>query len=188
MIKIFYVTGNSHKFKSAKRNAKDFGVNLIQKKLKIKEIQSSSIEKIAQDKAEKAFNLLKYPLIVSDSGWRIPSLGGFPGPYMHYINNWFDVKDFLKLMGDKKDRSIILEHVVCAISSKGLKLFKEKIEGKFIKQPKGVGLPSDRVIKLRGCKYTIAECQNLNRESVDDTLFQKRIYQWLKTNTKKKVK
>jgi len=67
MTKIFYVTGNDHKFKDAKRYAKEFGINLIQKKLNIKEIQSNSIEKIAKDKAKQVFNILKHPLIVNDS-------------------------------------------------------------------------------------------------------------------------
>jgi len=86
------------------------------------------------------------------------------------------------LIENKKDKSIILEHVVCAISSKGSKLFKEKIKGKFTKQPKGRGLASDRIVKLEKCKHTIAESQKLNKNSIDDTAFHKKIYQWLKIN------
>lgn len=181
MKRIFYVTGNSYKFRSAKRYAKRFGFDLGQKKLKIEEIQSESIENIVKEKAKQAFKIIKKPLIVSDSGWNIPSLKGFPGPYMHYINQWFGAEDFLKLMKGKKDKSIILEYVICAISSKGLKLFKKKIKGKFISRPKGKGLSSDRLVVLGKNKYTIAENQNNNRESTDDTDIWRKIYQWAKT-------
>ncbi len=180
-MKIFYITGNKDKFKNAKRYAKAFGINLTQKKLRIKEIQSSSIEDIARDKAKKAFKILKRPLVVSDSGWNITSLKGFPGPYMHYINKWFDVEDFLKLMKGKKDKSVVLEYVFCAASSRGTKLFKKKIKGKFINHASGKGLPSDRVIKLGKCKHTIAKCQNINQEFVDETDIWERVFEWLKT-------
>jgi len=180
MLKIFYITENNHKFENAKKYAERFAVKLIQKKLKINEIQSDSIKNIARDKAKKAFSILKQPIIVSDSGWNIPSLRGFPGPYMHYINKWFVSEDFLKLMKNKKDKSIILEHIICTASSKGFKLFKKKINGKFINQPRGKGLPSDRVIKLGKSIYTIAECQKIRQESVDDTDLWKKVCKWLK--------
>jgi len=177
MTKLFYITENNSKFKNAKRYAAKFGFGLIQKKLKIKEIQSHSIEDIVKDKAKQAFEILKRPLIVSDSGWYIPALKGFPGPYMHYINKWLDAEDFLNLMKDKKDKSIILEHIICAVSSRGLKLFKKKIKGKFINQVKGKGISSDRVIILDKSNSTIAERQNNNLESVDDIDLWKKVCQ-----------
>jgi non-canonical purine NTP pyrophosphatase (RdgB/HAM1 family) len=181
MTKIFYITGNDYKFKDAKRYANKFGFDLIQKKLEIKEIQSDSIENIAKDKAKLAFKILEKPLIVSDSGWNVPSLKGFPGPYMHYINKWFEPEDFLKLMKDKKDKSIILEDIICAASLNGFKIFKKESKGKFINHPRGKGLPSDRVIVLNGNKYTIAERQNKNQWSVNDSDLWKKVYQWSET-------
>jgi len=181
MTKIFFVTENSYKFKDAKDHAGKIGFDVVQKKLKIKEIQSGSIEDIAKNKARQAFEILKKPLVVTDSGWNIPSLKGFPGPYMHYINQWFDAEDFLKLMKGRKDRSIILEYVICAASSKGLKIFKKTFNGKFINHPKGSGLPSDRVVILGKNKYTIAERQKNDNGSVDNDDLWKKVYQWSKT-------
>ncbi|MDP2820764.1 MAG: non-canonical purine NTP pyrophosphatase [bacterium] len=180
MTKILYITKNKYKVESAKRYTKKLGIELIQKKLDIEEIQSDSIAKIAKHKAKKAFKFLKKPLIVSDSGWRIPALKGFPGPYMHYINNWFSSEDFLILMANKKDKSVILEHVICGISSKGIKIFKKEFVGKFVKNPKGKGLSSDQVISFKNNKHTLAECQNINQDSTDDTDLWKKIHQWSK--------
>ena len=182
MKKVFYITGNNYKFKKAEKYAKDFNVSLIQKKLKIKEIQSNLIKDIAKDKAEQAYNIFKKPLVVSDSGWSIPSLGGFPGPYMHYVNEWFSVKDFLNLMRDKKDKTIILEHIICAASKKGFKLFREEIKGFFVGHEEGSGLPSDRVVRLDGFNQTIAKCQNLNKDSFNTSNLWEKVYGWLDYN------
>ena len=82
------------KFNHAKESLAKFGVDLEQKDLDIDEIQSDSISKIAEDKAKKAFAILQEPLVVSDSGWEIPALNNFPGPYMKYVNHWFSVRFF----------------------------------------------------------------------------------------------
>ena len=101
--------------------------------------------------------------------------------FRDYINKWFDAKDFLRLIKAKKDKSVILEHIICAASSKGLKLFRKKIKGKFINCAKGKGLPSDRVIKLGKCRRTIAECQNINQEYLSSVDLWKKVYKWFKT-------
>ena len=180
MKKVFYITENKYKFKKAERYANDFNISLIQKKLKIKEIQSDSIKDIAKNKAEQAYNIFKKPLVVSDSGWSIPSLGGFPGPYMHYINEWFSAKDFLNLMRDKKDKTIILEHIICAASKKGFKLFKEEIKGCFIDHEEGKGSSLDQVVMLNGSKQTIAKYQNLNKDSFSTSNLWKKVYEWIR--------
>lgn len=181
MVKIFYITGNKYKLENAKRYAKKLDIDLIQKKLDIEEIQSDSIVEIAKGKAKQAFEIFKKPLIISDSGWKIPALKGFPGPYMHYINNWFSSEDFLALMENKKNKSVILEHVICGISSRGIKILKKEFIGEFVESPKGNGLLSDRVISFRDDKYTIAERENRNEDSVDDTDLWKKIHKWSKT-------
>ena len=179
-MKIFYVTGNNYKFKKAKGCADKLNIDLVQKNLDIKEFQSISIEEIARLKAEQAFSVFKKPLVVSDSGWRIPALGGFPGPYMHYINEWFTSEDFLNLMRNKKDKSVVLEHVICTASSKGFELFKEEFKGFFTDKAEGKGISSDEVIKMEGSKYTIAEAQNLGKESFSNFKMWEEAFNWFK--------
>lgn len=179
MLKIWYVTENEYKFERAKRYAEPFGIDLLQKELDIEEIQSDSIDEVACDKARKAFKFLKKPLVVSDSGWNIPSLNGFPGPYMHYINEWFNPEDFLRLMEDKKDRSIILEFVICLVFEGDFKLFKKEIEGIVTNQVRGESLSSlDKVMKLGSSDYTVAEAHDLGRDSVNDADLWEKVYEW----------
>ncbi len=64
---LIYVTGNQAKYLTAKKYFEPLGVDVVQKKLDIPEIQSDKIEEVALDKAQKAFNILKQPLIVNDT-------------------------------------------------------------------------------------------------------------------------
>lgn len=179
-MKIFYATGNKFKFERAYEEAKNFNIDLIQKEIEIKEIQSESIELIAKDKAKKAYNIIKKPLVVSDSGWRIPALNGFPGAYMHYVNNWFTAQDFLNLMKDKKDRSIVLSHVICGVYNEEFKIFKGEFKGVFTNKIEGEGITSDRVVTMIGSKNTIAKNQNLGKETFSISKVWKETFNWFK--------
>lgn len=98
-----YATGNQGKINTAQKALSPYGVELEGTKLNIIEPQTDSIEEISLSKAKQAYKLVKKPIFVSDSGWYIIALKGFPGPFMTYINKWFDPQDFLNLMSDKKD-------------------------------------------------------------------------------------
>ena len=68
--------------------------------------------KITEAKVKLAYEKVDLPVVVNDSSWEIPALGGFPGCYMKDVANWFTAEDFLALMKDKNDRRIILHDVV----------------------------------------------------------------------------
>lgn len=157
-MKIFYATGNQGKFKTAEFMLQSFGVELEQKPLDITEIQAENVEEVALDKARKAFTQVQAPLFISDSGWIIPSLKGFPGPYMKYINDWFQPEDFLNLMKDKEDRKIILRQVIVYVDNNQTKTFIFDSPGRILDKVQGVsGRPSDRVITLSKGGRSIAE-------------------------------
>jgi non-canonical purine NTP pyrophosphatase (RdgB/HAM1 family) len=154
---LLFVTGNPSKYDEAERVAKKFKVILSQEKADINELQSDDIEAISLDKAKQAYELFQKPLFVNDSGWSIPSLNGFPGSFMSYINNWFAPEDFLKLVEDKKDRSIILEELIVYIDKNGTKVFKQTRPGVILQESRGKGrYASDSVVSFDGV-HSIAE-------------------------------
>lgn len=119
-----YVTGNAAKYKTARNFLSDFGIEIEQVKLDIVEIQSESIEEISKDKAIKAFDHLREPLIVNDSGWYFFGLNGFPGPFMKYINDWFSVENFLDLTKNLKNKEVELKQVVIYFDGEKIKVFE----------------------------------------------------------------
>ena len=101
---LIFVTGNHYKFQIAEVALENIGVKLIQKKLETPEIQSESVEEVALFSADWAANILNKPVIVSDGGFYIEALNGFPGPFIKYINKWLSPEDLLKMMSGKKNR------------------------------------------------------------------------------------
>jgi XTP/dITP diphosphohydrolase len=181
-----YITGNSSKFSTAQAHLAAEEIGIVQQDLEIAEIQSDSIEEIALDKAQKAFAKLNSPLFVNDSGWIIPALNGFPGPYMKYMNHWFTSEDFLNLLNDYQDRSVILRQVIVYIDGTDTKIITHDIKGRFLDKPyPGKGRPSDRVISLSVDGMSLVEEEEKKSYQIDaaKVLWQE-FASWLKQNSK----
>ena len=103
---VTFVTGNTYKFQVAQLALKDTGINLVQNVINPPEIQSISVSEIASQSAIWAAEKLKQPVIVTDVGYYIKSLNGFPGPFIKWVNSWFTTQDYLNLLKDKTDRSV----------------------------------------------------------------------------------
>lgn len=178
-----YITSNKEKINTARRNLEPFGIFFQEHELDLTEIQSESFVDIAIYKAKQAFEKLHTPLFVSDHGWTIPALNGFPGAYMKYMNNWLSSEDFLNLMQPYKDKSIIKHEIVCYIDNRQIKLFIAEIKGYFINEIRGEGLSSMRVVSLLPSGKTVAECIQEGINSHEETSHWHEFATWLKENT-----
>ncbi|QAA33593.1 non-canonical purine NTP pyrophosphatase [Clostridium manihotivorum] len=106
---LIYVTGNSVKFEVALNAFNNTGVNIIQMKLDTPEIQSKSVQEVAMYSARWASKQTSKSVIVTDAGFYIEALNGFPGPFIKYVNEWFSADDFINLVKGKSDRSIFIQ-------------------------------------------------------------------------------
>lgn len=105
------MTGNKYKFEIAQKVLENSNVELIQQKIETPEIQSSDVEEIASYSAKFAAEKLGKPVALTDAGWYINALNGFPGLFIKYINQWLTSDEILKLMEGKSDRSVLLKVV-----------------------------------------------------------------------------
>lgn len=103
-----FVTGNQNKFLNGQKALQGSSIELIQKDLDTPERQSDSVEEIACFSAEWAARELGKPVVVTDAGYYISALNGFPGPFIKYINQWLTAEDIVRLLSDKIDRSIVV--------------------------------------------------------------------------------
>lgn len=111
MTQITFVTGNNLKFQVASDIFSPYGIELIQEKIDVPEIQAETTEEVACFSAKFAANKLNKPVIVNDSGFYINALNGFPGVYTKDINKKFNSKNLLDLMADYDDRSVRISDV-----------------------------------------------------------------------------
>ena len=140
--KITFITGNPHKIEEAKSVLKDYDITIESLQFDIDEIQHYNPLEITKAKARAAYEKAGYPIVVNDSSWEIPALGGFPGGYMK----------------DKNDRRIILHGVVAYFDGEQLKLFIYDQTGVFINQPRGEGTSMNQVVSMEDSGgLTIAE-------------------------------
>ncbi|HAU28773.1 MAG TPA: hypothetical protein DCW68_01500 [Rhodospirillaceae bacterium] len=101
---IHLASTNKGKLASMRKHLDGLDIEVVPVDLPIVEPQASSIEGVAKSKAHQAFNLLKKPVVIEDSGFFINALEGFPGPYAKYINETIKVEGLIKLMDGEADR------------------------------------------------------------------------------------
>lgn len=164
-----FVTSNKEKIASAKRHLDSLGVDFTTRNLDMKEIQSDSTEEVALEKAKLAFEEIRTPVVISDHGWKIPSLNGFPGVFMKYAKKWFSIQDFVKMMNGKADRSIIKQEVICFYDGIESKIFSCEMVGKFIDlETVDLNGITDlmQIVSLRNSGKTVWDC---NLENIDQS-------------------
>ncbi len=117
---IIFITGNSGKFLVAQKALKGSGYSLVQKKLEVPEIQSQKIEEIASFSAKWAAEKLDNTVVVTDVGYYIEALNGFPGPFVKFVNQWLSPEHILKIMSGIENRGVIVKDCL-AFCQPGLK-------------------------------------------------------------------
>ena len=156
--KIAFITGNPHKLEEAKSVLKNYEIVVESLQFDIEEIQHYNPLEITKAKVRAAYEKAGQSVVVNDSSWEIPALGGFPGGYMKDVVNWFTAEDFLALMKDKNDRRIILHDVVAYFDGEQLELFISDQTGVFINEPRGEGTSMNQVVSMENSGgLTIAE-------------------------------
>jgi non-canonical purine NTP pyrophosphatase (RdgB/HAM1 family) len=157
MSKLFFATGNTEKFRIAEAACKALGFGLDQAVLEVDEIQGEDSEVIALDKANRAFQALRAPVVINDDSWAIPGLNGFPGPYMKSVAHWLSAQDFLNLTRSLSDRRTILSQIIVYQDAHGTHTIKNEFTNTLLTEARGnygtswqkiVTVPSDNGLSV----------------------------------------
>ncbi len=166
---VYFVTNNQEKIQIAQTVCAEAGITVKAVALDINEIQGENPELIIRDKAQRAFEKLNMPVVVSDDSWNIRALKGFPGAYMKSINHWFTPEDFLRLMDGVEDRRITLHQYLAYTDGSLTKVFTNNIDGQIIHEARGKNAksPNMAVITLDSDNgKTIAEVFEQGTEAI----------------------
>lgn len=132
-----FATGNARKISEATATLAPFTITVVPTKVDTHEIQHADPAEITKAKAKAAYAVLGEPVVVSDTSWMIPALGGFPGGYMKDIEAWWSVDNWLDIMKRHDDRRIFcLEHVAY-YDGETLAHFVQEYQGEFAHEPRG---------------------------------------------------
>jgi XTP/dITP diphosphohydrolase len=128
---VFFATGNINKFNEARSILSPYGISIGLLRMKGDEIQSDSLEEIAENSVMNACKKTQLPIFVEDAGLFIESLNGFPGPYSAYVYKTIHNRGILKLMEKSKDRRAEFQSVIayCDQSFNEPKIFGGESKG-----------------------------------------------------------
>lgn len=108
---INFITTNPLKFNITKAYFDPFGDQFVLKQhaIDVPEMQSDSVNAIAEQSAKWAAEEIGEPAITSDVGFFIEALGGFPGPFIKYVGSQLTTDGFLRLMNGVENRRAYFE-------------------------------------------------------------------------------
>jgi XTP/dITP diphosphohydrolase len=167
-MRLYCITGNLEKAGEIKDVLSKYGVEVVHVDLKLVEIQSDSLEEIAKSSAIEAYEMLKKPLIVEDSGLFVESLGGFPGPFSSYVFKTLGNRGLLKLMKGLKNRKATFKSII-AYCEKGENptIFTGKALGEIALKERGHHWGFDPIfIPAEGDGRTYAEMGMLEKNKI----------------------
>lgn len=162
MKEIFYATGNSGKFSDVNKYVQESKSDIIIKQFEadIPEIQSLDLKAVAINKAEQAYEILKKPVIVDDSGLFVNKYNNFPGVMSKYVFEGIGFKGLMKLF-DEGDKAEFIVSLVFAYGPGKFEIFERRISGHIVhpteKTPFNPKLPYISIFVPDGYQKTLAE-------------------------------
>ncbi|MBU4332247.1 RdgB/HAM1 family non-canonical purine NTP pyrophosphatase [Patescibacteria group bacterium] len=155
MKKILVITGNQGK---ADEISAITGLNMEAKKLELSEIQSLSVEEVAKKKAMAAYEILRQPVIVDDTGMSIEALNNLPGALIVWFLDSLGPQGVLDLITDKTNRKASVSTCIAYADANGVQTFVGVVNGTIPTELKGDGgFGYDPIFIPEGQNKTYAE-------------------------------
>jgi non-canonical purine NTP pyrophosphatase (RdgB/HAM1 family) len=156
---ITFVTGNDEKWRSAGALLGPFGVELVRSRMDLPEIQSLSVEEVAAAAAELACAKLGGPVMVTDAGYSFVGLGGFPGPFVKFVNQMLTAEDVVRLMAGVEDRRVEIREALAYCEPGGVVKVFTSVQKATVANVVGQGRTTmDRLMILDGFERVAGEC------------------------------
>jgi non-canonical purine NTP pyrophosphatase (RdgB/HAM1 family) len=155
MQKLTFITGNAGK---AKYLADYFHLPVDHVKLDLKEIQSLDLKEVVEDKARRAYEIVKSPVLVEDVSLVFNGLKSLPGPLIKWFLDTLGNEGLCRLLDGYEDRSAFAEVQFALCDENGVHTFSGSIEGSVAEAPRGeMGFGWDPVFIPKGYDKTWAE-------------------------------
>lgn len=160
---VFFATNNVNKFNEARRILAPYNIAVGMLRVKSLEIQSESLQEIAESSVVDAFERSQLPMIVEDAGLFIDALNGFPGPYAAYVYKTIGNKGLIELLKNIKTRRAHFESAVAYMSGdlKSPLSFSGKVQGRIVLEERsgdcGSGFGFDPIFEPATSNTTFAE-------------------------------
>lgn len=194
MEKLTYVTGNYGKYISVKEKFENVKININYFKCDLDEPNINDIKFISKEKAKQAFEKLKSPVFVTDSGFYIenyPNNPGYPGAFAKRSGVSSNIEKLLETMKNTNNRNCYFLDCLTFFDGKNYHQFLGISKGVLSKEPRG---PKNKKAKSNlwyvfipdNCTKTLAEMQDEERNNRPDnrTSSTDKFIKWYKSKYK----
>ena len=164
--KITFVTGNKAKAREVERI---LNIPLEISEIDIQEIQEIDLEKVALNKLNQAFEIVKSPVIIDDISLEIHAWKGFPGPLIKWVlkTESGTAKLLLKLLENEPNRKATAKLAIGFHDGKTPRLFIGSIDGTIAEEIRGEnGFGWDPVFVPTGESKTFAEMSPSEKDKI----------------------
>lgn len=163
MIRFTIVTGNPEKLAELRRLIPS-SVEFDHHDLDLHEIQSLDLDEIIADKAKRAYEILKKPVLVEDVSVELDALSGLPGPFIKFFNQKMGKNAIHTLGGDNAKTTV--KCVAAYYDGRQMLIGRGEVIGKAVPQRVDRGFGFERVFVPDGCEQTFAEMPDDLKDSL----------------------
>jgi XTP/dITP diphosphohydrolase len=147
-----FITGNKNKVREFEQMLE---VKLENEPMELDEIQSTNVEDVSIHKAHQAYEILKQPVIVEDTGLYIEDINGFPGALIKFYMRDIGCAGICSYHQLSKARA---ETVISYHDGNIIRVFKGEIKGSISTKPLGDnGFGWDTIFIPEGHSKTFAQ-------------------------------
>ena len=157
MCSLYFLSTNTNKYAEIRPILHKYNITVRYLNMKLREIQSESLRKIAVEKSKEAFKVISKPVIVEDDGLLIHRLNNFPGSYSSFVFKTIGNTGVLKLLSYSKDRSASFVSVFVYNDGSNLRCFVGKTDGKIASKAGGPGWGYDPIFIPNGCELSFGQ-------------------------------
>jgi non-canonical purine NTP pyrophosphatase (RdgB/HAM1 family) len=155
MQKLTFITGNAGK---AKYLSDYFELPIEHKKLDLQEIQSLDLKEVVEDKALRAYKIMRSPVLVEDVSLIFRGMNALPGPLIKWFLETLGNEGLCKLVDGFITRDAFAEVQFAICDEKGVHVFSGSKEGTIADSPRGeMGFGWDPIFIPKGFDKTWAE-------------------------------
>ncbi len=152
---LVFITGNQHK---ADYLAKWLHMPIMHQKVDLPEIQSLDLREVVEDKARRAYEIVKKPVLVEDVALSFDVYGRLPGTlikwYIHELGN----EKICRLLDNQPNRKALASICYCLYDGRTAHLFDASMHGSIADHPRGAnGFGWDEIFISDGMDKTRAE-------------------------------
>lgn len=155
MQKIYFSTSNQNKIREARQI---LNIDIEPLNIEVPEIQTLDPIKCVEEKAKRAFEISRKPLLVEDTSLFFLAWNGLPGVFIDYFMKSIDNDGLLRLLEGERNRAAYAQTSLCYFDGKKKVTVFGKVEGLISKSELGSnGFGWDSIFIPKGKKKTFAQ-------------------------------